>query len=103
MIWKDKYYRQPEFICCSKSIVPVLKDQWMYCPKCGKPKTRSWIEKDKYVSSWLRTFAWWPIRVAGFWLWLEPYERCLSITGINSSAGGFEFGSVEYTRLLGEQ
>ena len=101
MKWKDKHYIQPEFVCCSKSIVPVLKDDWMYCPKCGRPKPKSWMEKSKYVSGWLRAFAWRPTRVAGFWIWLEHYERVLSLTGVNSSAGGFEFTSVEYKRLIG--
>jgi len=101
MRWRDKHYVKPDPICCSQSIEPILKDKWMYCPKCGKPKPRSWIEVNKYVSGWLKTFAWWPVRVAGSWIWLEHYERVVSITGINSSIDGFEFGSIEYKRLIG--
>lgn len=96
----DKCYKRPDPICCSQSIEPVLKDEWEYCPKCGKPAKRNWMTQDKVLSGWLRVFAWWPSRVAGFWLWLEHYERVVSLTGINSSAGGFEFASVEYTRLI---
>ena len=101
MKWTDKHYKRPDLICCSQSIEPVLKDKWEYCPKCGKPAQRSWITQNKVLSGWLKAFAWWPVRVAGFWIWLEYYERVVSLTGINSSAGGFEFGSIEYKRLVG--
>ena len=101
MRWSDKHYKRPELVCCSNSIGPVLKDKWEYCPKCGKPAKRNWITQSKVLSGWLRAFAWIPTRVAGFWLWLEPFEYCMSLTGVNSSAGGFQFGDVEYTRLTG--
>lgn len=99
MIWKDKKYKA-KTICCSTETVPILKDKWMYCPKCGEPKSRNWLTKNKIVSGWLRAFAWWPTRVAGFWIWLEHFEYCASVTGVNSSAGGFEMYDIEYKRLV---
>lgn len=100
MKWRDKKYKRPDTICCSAAIVPVLKDDWMYCPACGRPKPRSWLTQGKVVSNWLNRYAWWPTKVAGFWLWLEHYELCISLTGVNSSAGGFEFTNIEYKRLI---
>ncbi len=99
MKWKDKKYK-PKYVCCSKATVPILIDDWMYCPKCAKPRPRNWLTKDSVASGWLRWFAWRPIRVAGFWLWLTHYEFCMTLTGVNSSIGGFEYTSIEYTRLI---
>lgn len=103
MQWINKHYEKPKTICCSDAILPVIKDAWEYCPKCGKPAKRNWLTKRKVLSGWLKVFAWWPMKVANCWVWLKYYERVLSLTGVNSSAGGFEYTGVEYTRLITER